>query len=88
MTGTGHLSLEKVLTDGGIRREYGLLSVWGAAIHWLYGKSRLPSSVTTPLCYGRRPDLSDMRPHAAQCISERLQGLGFLGPSGAQRDHL
>jgi len=35
MTGTGHRSLEKVLTDGGIRREHGLLSVWGAAIHWL-----------------------------------------------------
>ena len=37
MTDDGHRAhfLRKVLVDGGIRREHGLLSVWGAAIHWL-----------------------------------------------------
>ena len=47
----------------------GLARTWleDAATHWLHGKIRLPSSTTAPLTpfelfYGRKPDLSFMRP--------------------------
>jgi len=47
----------------------GLARTWweDAATHWLHGKIRLPSSTTAPLTpfelfYGRKPDLSSMRP--------------------------
>jgi len=47
----------------------GLTRTWWeeAATHWLHGKIRLPSSATAPLTpfelfYGRKPDLSSMRP--------------------------
>ena len=47
----------------------GLTRTWweDAATHWLHGKIRLPSSTTAPLTpfelfYGRKPDLSSMRP--------------------------
>ena len=47
----------------------GLSHTWweDAATHWLYGKIRLPSLTTAPLTphdlfYGRRPDLSGLRP--------------------------
>ena len=46
----------------------GLARVWweDAAIHWLHGKIRLPSSVMAPLTpfemfYGRKPDISHLR---------------------------
>jgi transposase InsO family protein len=52
-----------------ILSQSGLMRTWweDAAIHWLYGKIRLPSSVTAPLSpfelfYGKKPDLSAMRP--------------------------
>jgi transposase InsO family protein len=47
----------------------GLMCTWweDAAVHWLYGKIRLPSSATAPLTpfelfYGCKPDLSPLRP--------------------------
>jgi len=47
----------------------GLTCTWweDAAIHWLHGKIRLPSSVTAPLTpfelfYGQKPSLSQTRP--------------------------
>lgn len=52
----------------------GLSRTWweDAATHWLYGKIRLPGSATAPLTpydlfYGRRPNLSALRPFG--CLS-------------------
>jgi hypothetical protein len=52
----------------------GLARVWweDAAIHWLHGKIRPPSSVTAPLTpfelfYGRKPNVSHM--HAFGCLT-------------------
>jgi hypothetical protein len=63
-----------------ILSQSGLTHTWweDAAAHWLHGKIRLPSSATAPftpfkLFYGRKPDLSSLRPFG--CLAYvHLQG--------------